>query len=575
MTIIILTNKILLNLRAGLLMTGLVLAYPAQSVLIYNITDLGRPNELYSSGNAINSFGQVTGFSELADGCRHAFITVINGQINDLDTQGGCDSEGYGINDSGQVTGSIGTINGTHAFITNSSGEMTDLGTLDGISSKGYGINASGLVTGYSFRNTKPITKHAFITNISGEMTDLGTLGGGDSVGFGINDSGQVTGYSEFKLHNVRRHAFITNPGGQMTDLGTLGGGDSTGLDINDSGQVTGSSNPNNIDSYEHAFITDPSGQMTDLGKLAGTNISIGSGINNIGQVVGESGYRGFVTHDGKMQDLNSLIPFSASGWFISNASGINDAGQIAGTGYFNGKPRAILLSPTISPPPETITTIMPILPNDSVKLTETLVTKCLNGTCDQSTTGNYSFTLKLSKATLQTAGIDFSKLSANDILSISLGDFSFSGALSDDRKYQLKSNKIKASWIASHVVCTKFDTTQKSFRQMNDCKKSKLVNDTKVSLSGDKKGLTFILSGNNARIHEYLVGQNINQFGFGRYLLTGLCERWGWGLGKTMPVDISIQLGGHAMIGKLTADCQHTRATSKNRKLNAYVWWL
>ncbi len=564
-------------LRAGLLMTGLVLAYPAQSVLIYDITDLGT---LGVTG--INASGQITGAFNINDDVPHAFITNPSGQMTDLGTLGGSASAGIGINTSGMVTGWSLVIDGEeqveHAFITNPSGQMTDLGTLGG-DSHGNGINASGQVTGVS--RTINGSDHAFITNPSGQMTDLGTLGGSDSEGYAINDSGQVTGGST--TINGSHHAFITNPSGQMTDLGTLGGSGSVGYAINDSGQVAGLANVPYLLIEEmgiytdvpHAFITDPSGQLTDLGTLPGMRRlgSVGRGINNIGQVVGESGHRGFVIHDGKMQDLNSLIPFSASGWFITDASGINDAGQIIGYGLYNGDTRAFLLSPTISPTPVTNATIMPILPNDSVKLTETSTTKCLNGTCDLSATGNYSFTLKLSKATLQTAGIDFSKLSANDTLSISLGDFSFSGALNDDRKYQLKSNKIKASWIASHIVCTKFkfDTT---LEEMN-CEKTKLVKDTTLSLSGDKKGLTFILSGNNAIFPEYRM-----TYGFGRYLLTGLCADMSTRQ-VSMPVDISIQLGGHAMIGKLTATCTVTRTPKneklppKTKKLKATVQWL
>ena len=86
---------------------------------------------------------------------------------------------------------------------------MLDLGTLGGTDSDGYGINDSGQVTGYS-HTTGDAAYHAFLYD--GTMHDLGTLGGTYSYGFGINDSGQVTGESDttgdadYSRLSVRRH---------------------------------------------------------------------------------------------------------------------------------------------------------------------------------------------------------------------------------------------------------------------------------------------------------------------------------------------------------------------------------
>jgi uncharacterized protein (TIGR03437 family) len=46
------------------------------------------------------------------------------------------------------------------------------------------------------------------------------------------------------------------------------------------------------------------------------------------------------------MQDLNTLIP-ADTGWILSLASGINDSGQIVGNGAINGVSHAFLLTPT------------------------------------------------------------------------------------------------------------------------------------------------------------------------------------------------------------------------------------
>jgi probable HAF family extracellular repeat protein len=130
-------------------------------------------------------------------------------------------------------------------------------------------------------------------------MTDLG-----EGTGYGINNAGQVTGSNG--------HAFLYSQG-QMTDLGTLPGYlDSTGYGLNDVGQVVGGAES------LHAHLTSPhvflysNGQMMDLG--AGT----ASGINNTGQVTGNSAFsigepHAFLYSNGQMTDLGTLPGYSFS----------------------------------------------------------------------------------------------------------------------------------------------------------------------------------------------------------------------------------------------------------------------
>ncbi len=246
----------------------------------------------------INDSGQVTGHNRYS----HAFITDANGtNITDLGTLGGTSlsySSGYSvgsaINSSGQVAGYsyVDSNYKTHAFITSANGvDMTDLGTLGGRESYATDINDSGQVVGYSNPLSSGIL-HAFITGPNGiGMADLGTLGGYYSYATGINNSGQVTGFSTTVTGGDSNYiAFITDANGaNMTSLGTLGGARSWATGINESGQVVGWSDTTT--EFAHGFFYS-NGVMIDLMQLApviaaGWSSLQPEAINDLGQIVG------------------------------------------------------------------------------------------------------------------------------------------------------------------------------------------------------------------------------------------------------------------------------------------------
>jgi probable HAF family extracellular repeat protein len=121
-----------------------------------------------------------------------------------------------------------------------------------------------------------------------------------------------------------------------ITDLGTLGGDNSYATGINDAGQVVGDSRT--AAGTTHAFITGPNGVgMTDLGTLGG-DYSTASGINDAGQVVGwysaepfgEGERHAFITgvNSEGMTDLNSLVDLPR-GVVLTEAIDINNNGQV------------------------------------------------------------------------------------------------------------------------------------------------------------------------------------------------------------------------------------------------------
>jgi probable HAF family extracellular repeat protein len=214
-------------------------------------------------------------YADTASLATHAFLSGPGeGPLKDLGTLGGTNSYGYGVNDSGQVTGTSNAANGVfHAFLSGAGGgPLQDLGTLPGgTTSAGQAVNASGQVTGYA-QIAITLTSHAFLSGPEGgPLQDLGTLGGDFSTGNAVNASGQVVGYSSTSGGGPDQ-AFLYS-GGQMLDLNSLiapGSGFTLvrANGISDTGFITGYGTA--PDGQTHAFLLTPVPEPSGL-VLPGT----------------------------------------------------------------------------------------------------------------------------------------------------------------------------------------------------------------------------------------------------------------------------------------------------------------
>jgi probable HAF family extracellular repeat protein len=175
-----------------------------------------------SEAFGINNSGQAVGDSQNATD-DHRPVLFDNSGVKDLNVCVAQNSNAfrtaYAINDAGQVAGRTDTDQGAiHAFVVGSgNGDLKDIGTLGGTNSEALAINKSGEVVGDA--ETANGTPHAFLYR-KGSTRDLGTIAGFDTASFArsINDQGEVVGDSESA---DQKRAFVYS-NGQMSELDKL-----------------------------------------------------------------------------------------------------------------------------------------------------------------------------------------------------------------------------------------------------------------------------------------------------------------------------------------------------------------
>jgi probable HAF family extracellular repeat protein len=350
----------------------------------YSLTVLGTLGGTFSqAGGGINNRGQVAGTSTLpGDRNVHAFVWD-RGVMTDLGTLGGPNSftpEDPAVNSRGEVVGfsetamqdpnqegfcglAIGFASGTRVclpFIWRH-GTMTALPTLGGTNGFATSINNRGQVVGVAETSHRdPACPPPQVLGVravlwqNGQARELPPFPGDPAaVATAINDNGQAVGASGTcagVAFGTAAHALLWQDG-KPIDLGNLGNPfGNIAFAINNRGQIVGQAGVPG-QPYHHAFLWQHE-TMTDLGTLPGLPVSLANAINNNSQAVGFSqdadgnNTVALLWQNGVMANLNTLIP-PGSPMFLIEALGINNRGQIIGYGSMpNGQVLGYLLTP-------------------------------------------------------------------------------------------------------------------------------------------------------------------------------------------------------------------------------------
>jgi probable HAF family extracellular repeat protein len=286
------------------------------------LNDLGMlPEGHYAAATALNSFGVTVGDADAGDWQPRPFVT-FRGRLLNIDPSGGANMRAMGITDDGMIFGNY---------------------------AKGSSGNTSAWIPVYYKQEPGKPDRY--------RRHELPRVPGGDSKANGAyatssNKPGQVAGWVQNSLFGQRGAFWNNDSEHSVVVLEPLAGSTQTiAWGINDLGQAVGGSWIPFVGDRAVMWDNDPAHTPIDLGVLPGDIASTAVAANSAGQVIGVSvsstdQRRAFLSQNGEMLDLASLIAPEDGLWTISTVFAINNGGQIVTMGRNNGRAASIVLTP-------------------------------------------------------------------------------------------------------------------------------------------------------------------------------------------------------------------------------------
>ena len=258
---------------------------------------------------------------------------------------GGTATAAYGINNAGQIVGSVDTTTGTQAFV-DSGGTFTTFAAPGADQTIAMGINNSGQVVGRASDGTNPT--QGFLYS-GGTLTTINNpTGTGEYLeASGINDGGQIVGFFETSGNSTGFHGYVLRPDGTFSFLDVPDSTSTFANGINNAGQIVGRfyDSPGSL---QHGFLYSGGVYSPFNGPGSMSSITEITGINNAGQIVGTF-YDGTTTRS-FLYSNNAFSIITVPGSALTVVSGINDAGQLVGTIFTGGGPEGFVASPVPLP---------------------------------------------------------------------------------------------------------------------------------------------------------------------------------------------------------------------------------
>jgi probable HAF family extracellular repeat protein len=297
----------------------------------YAIRDLAYFGGKYATATAINDRGQVVVTTHPYGSGVYTTWLVEGRRVTQLPLG----TQGAGINNRGQVVGTF-TANQVNLAFVWEDGDLTRLGTLGGTHSGAAAINDHGEIVGYA--DVAVGGPRAALWERRGGVKELGPFSSvpaqwEPSFATAINGRGQVVGYSLANGWNPR--AFLWE-NGVYRSLVTPENPELTATGIDNHGNIVGYSRIANCGTVNQAFAFFE--KRSALAFLPVPYAARPRAINNHGQIAGElwvstfscmGDRRAFVLDGGKLTILPPL-----TGGTESIAYGLNDRGDVAGQSH-------------------------------------------------------------------------------------------------------------------------------------------------------------------------------------------------------------------------------------------------